>query len=251
MPIPLQTGLIYGPVCSRRLGTSLGVNLLPYGTKTCNFNCCYCQYGWTPLGSRGRVPAGWPSPVAVMAAVQMALARTEDVDRVTLAGHGEPTLYPMLRDLVRRLVDLPVLHARNIRLAILSNSSTARDPQVAEALGMLDDSYMKLDAGDPATLTAINASPISIDDIVEGLRDQPRVTLQAMFVRSRDRHVDNTTPARLDAWLDAVTRIRPIAVHIYSISRPPAWRQLEAIPREELRAIAARVEQRGIPAEVF
>lgn len=251
MPIPLKPGLVYGPVRSRRLGQSLGVNVLPYGTKTCNYNCCYCQYGWTPLQTRGRLPAAWPAPGAVVAAVQMALATAGHIDHVTLAGNGEPTLYPMLRDLARWLVDLRDARAPHVRLAILSNGSTAGEAPVIEALRHFDDCYMKLDAGDPLTLNAMNAAPVSVQQLVAGLRTVERVTLQAMFVRDADRQVDNTSPACIDAWLDAVVQIRPLAVHVYSIDRPPAWRKLEVVPRPELEAIAEQVEAKGIPAVVF
>ncbi len=251
MPIALKNGLVYGPLRSRRLGQSLGVNVLPRGTKTCNYNCCYCQYGWTPLQTRGRLPAAWPEPEAVVAAVKMAFWTVGDIDRVTLAGNGEPTLYPRLRELARWLAELRDARAPHVRLAILSNGSTAGEPAVNDALRHFDDRYMKLDAGDALTLSAINAAPISIQQLVDGLRSIERVTLQAMFVRDADRHVDNTSPEHIDAWLDAVVRIRPLAVHVYSIDRPPAWRKLEVVPRAELDAIAKKVEEKGIPAVVF
>lgn len=251
MTIPLQTGLVYGPVRSRRLGRSLGVNPLPYGTKTCNFNCCYCQYGWTPLETRGNSPAAWPPPSAIVTAVQMAMAAGERIDCITIAGNGEPTLYPMLPELVRRLVDLRDARAPGVRLAILSNASTAASPRIAAALAMLDDCYMKLDAGDLATMNAINAAPVPLERIVDALTALPRVTLQAMFVRSPDRKVDNTGPAALDAWVAAVERIHPWAVHLYSLDRPPAWKQLQTVPMIELEAIAWRLQQRGVRSEVF
>jgi wyosine [tRNA(Phe)-imidazoG37] synthetase (radical SAM superfamily) len=251
MPIPLQEGLVYGPVRSRRLGRSLGINVLPRGTKTCNFNCCYCQYGWTPPATRRRAEGAWPSPVALAAAVDVALARHHDVDRLTLAGNGEPTLYPMLGELVERLNEVRAVRAPHARLAILSNSSTADDPRVASALGQFDECYMKLDAGDADTLRAVNSSPVPLARIVNALSGLRGIILQSLFVHDPRRRMDNTAPARLARWLEAVRRIEPVAVHVYSIDREPAWYQLQRVPPEELRRIARKVEAEGIPAMTF
>jgi wyosine [tRNA(Phe)-imidazoG37] synthetase (radical SAM superfamily) len=251
MSIPLQAGVVYGPVRSRRLGRSLGINVLPRGTKTCNFNCCYCQYGWTPPLSRRNAAGAWPSPVALAAAVDAALGRDPRVDRLTLAGNGEPTLYPMLGELVDRLQEVRANRAPQARLAILSNSSTAGEPRVAEALARIDECYMKLDAGDDSTLRALNGSTVSLGRIVDALAGLNGIVLQSMFVHDAGRRMDNTLPDRLDRWLDAVVRIRPHAVHVYSIDREPAWYRLKGVPAEELREIARRVEGEGIPASVF
>ncbi len=251
MPIPLQAGVVYGPVRSRRLGQSLGINVLPRGAKTCNFNCCYCQYGWTPPTSRRQGDGAWPSPIALAAAVDAALARNQNVDHLTLAGNGEPTLYPMLGELVGRLHEVRAIRAPHTRLAILSNSSTADDPRVAQALRRIDECYMKLDAGDDMTLRAMNGSSIPVRRIVNALAGLDGIILQSMFVHDPGRRMDNTLPGKLDRWLDAVCRIRPQAVHIYSIDRDPAWYQLKGVPVEELRRIARRVEGEGIPAIVF
>lgn len=251
MPIPLQADVVYGPVRSRRLGRSLGINVLPRGTKTCNFNCCYCQYGWTPPAARNRGLGAWPSPVALAAAVDAALSRDRNVDRLTLAGNGEPTLYPMLGELVDRLNEVRATRAPHARLAILSNSSTAADPRVAQALGRIDECYMKLDAGDDATLRAINNSPVPFSLIVDALAGLDGIVLQSMFVHDPGRRLDNTLPGRLERWLDAVRRIRPQAVHVYTIDREPAWYRLRGVPPAELRRIARRVEAAGIPALTF
>ncbi len=251
MPIPLQEGLVYGPVQSRRLGRSLGVNVVPRGTKTCNFNCCYCQYGWTPPSPRRVAEGAWPSPVALAAAVDAALARRPDVERLTLAGNGEPTLYPRLGELVERLQEVRALRAPHARLAILSNSSTAGDPRIAAALRLLDERYMKLDAGDPDTLRALNGTSVPVARLVTALAGLDGVVLQSMFVHDAGGRLDNTLPVRLERWLDAVRRIGPQAVQVYSIDREPAWYQLRAVPAEQLRRIAQLVEGAGIPAVVF
>ena len=251
MPIPLQEALVYGPVQSRRLGRSLGINVLPRGTKTCNFNCGYCQYGWTPPARRREAEGAWPSPAALAMAVDAALARRPDVDRLTLAGNGEPTLYPGLGELVERLQAVRANRAPHARLAILSNSSTAGDPRVAAALRLVDERYMKLDAGDTDTLRALNGCHVPVQRLVTALAALDGIVLQSMFVHDATRRLDNTLPVRLERWLEAVSRIRPRAVHVYSIDREPAWYGLEPVPVQALRKIAQRVEEAGIPAEVF
>jgi wyosine [tRNA(Phe)-imidazoG37] synthetase (radical SAM superfamily) len=251
MSIPLQSDVVYGPIRSRRLGRSLGINLLPRGTKTCNFNCCYCQYGWTAAAARKDPRGVWPSPIAVAAAVDAALARDMDVDRLTLAGNGEPTLYPMLAELVDRLNEVRAVRAPHARLAILSNASTADSPRVARVLRQLDECYMKLDAGDDETLRAVNASPVPLQRIVNALARLDAVVLQSLFVRDPSGAMDNTRPARVDRWLEAVRRIRPQAVHVYSLDRAPACHQLQRVPVKELQQISSKVEGLGIPAFVF
>lgn len=250
MAIPLQSGLVYGPVRSRRLGRSLGINVLPHGAKTCNFNCGYCQYGRTPPPRLQRARA-WPPPIAIAAAVDTALARDANVDRLTLAGNGEPTLYPMLEELVDRLNEVRSVRAPRARLAILSNASTADDPQVARILRGIDECYMKLDVGDQETLRALNASPVPLRRIVNALAGLDAIVLQSLFVHDPGGRMDNTRPARLDRWLEAVTCIRPQAVHVYSLDREPACGRLRQVPRQELQGIARRVSAEGIPALVF
>lgn len=253
MTIPLQQAIVYGPVKSRRLGASLGINILPDARKVCNFNCPYCQYGWTPADSNGAIVTeeSWPSPETIADAADAALAQDGSVDRLTLAGNGEPTLhpdFPAVVELLRRVRDR---RARHARLAILSNASTIGDPDIAVALLRIDERYMKLDAGDQVTLRALNGSQVPIERIVEGLAALKGVTLQSMFTRDAHRKIDNTTERALESWLGAVQRIRPIAVHVYTIDRSPAWRPLQAVPRTELDAIAERVRALAISALVF
>lgn len=254
MTIPLQTQIAYGPVASRRLGRSLGVNVLPEGSKVCNFNCPYCQYGWTPVPLRERPGSSarmaWPSVRAVVEAVDRALGR-HAVDRITLAGNGEPTLHPGFARIVEELRLVRTSRAPGARLAVLSNASTCGEPHVAAALMRLDECYMKLDAGSDLMLRRMNGSPVPLRTVVDGLRRLGGVTLQSLFTRDAAGRIDNTTPDAIGRWIEAVRSVRPAAVHVYTIDRDPAWARLERVPRAELEAIAAQVEREGIPALVF
>ena len=243
----LQSGLVYGPVNSRRLGRSLGINLTPAGRKTCNFNCAYCQYGWTDGAVRGQ----WPRSADVIAALDCALASNSDIDRITVAGNGEPTLHPAFAPIVEGLFAVRARRAPHAKLALLSNASTLNRLDVVYSLVHFDERYMKLDAGDATTFRMINAPSLPLGRLIADLRSVGRLTLQSMFVRDDERIVDNTTPRALDAWLGAVDQIRPECVHRYSLHRAPARTALLPVPEADLDEIAERVTALGIRAQVF
>ena len=254
--MPPHAGVIYGPVRSRRLGSSLGVNVLPASEKRCTFNCPYCQYGWTISDrlSESQEPA-WPAPSRIVSEVAAALdslaARGIALDRLTLAGHGEPTMHPAFSDIVDGLRDLRDARAPGVAIAILSNSSTAHLPAVRAALEHLDERYMKLDAGDQDTLRRVNATAVPIDRLVEALASLPDVVLQTMFVSDEAGRIDNTSKRAVAAWLRAVARIRPDAVHLYTLDRRPAWAALRAVTPDFLANVAAQVRAIGTQALVF
>lgn len=243
----LQAGLVYGPVQSRRLGRSLGVNLSPYGRKTCNFNCSYCQYGWTDFPARG----DWPRPAEVLDEVEAALAECGEIDHLTVAGNGEPTMHPAFSVIAEGLAALRARLAPRAKLALLSNGSTLNRLDVKYGLAHFDERHMKLDAGDASTFRLINAPSVPLGRLISDLRGVAHLTLQSMFVRDADRIVDNTTPRAVEAWLGAVDRIRPEAVHLYTLQRRPARKSLVPVPEVVLQGIAARVKSLGVPARVF
>jgi wyosine [tRNA(Phe)-imidazoG37] synthetase (radical SAM superfamily) len=255
MTMALHERIVYGPVRSRRLGSSLGINLLPPGAKVCNMNCAYCQYGWTrgPTRYRGQ-GGGWPTPQAVAAAVEDRLVRAEGngelIDRITVAGHGEPTLHPEFAEISARLVEVRDRIAPGIRLAVLSNSTTAGVADVRRGLACYDDRYMKLDAGDPVTYARLNGGGSTLAKIVDGLRSLPSI-VQSMFVTDAAHQIDNATEAAVAAWLRTIQSICATAVHIYTLDRAPALGVLQPVPRRRLREIAEHVRAAGIRAEVF
>jgi wyosine [tRNA(Phe)-imidazoG37] synthetase (radical SAM superfamily) len=253
MPIPLVEGIVYGPVRSRRLGRSLGINVLPRHVKACNMDCAYCQYGWTRGQPRPRA-ARWPSPDRIEAAVSARLHKAEAsgelIDRLTVAGHGEPTLHPAFEEIAERLCRLRDRMAPDIRLAILSNSTTAGSASVRRGLALFDERYMKLDAGDPMTYARINGRG-SFGAVVEALRDLGQVTVQAMFVNDARGDVDNTNDHAVDTWIETLDAIQPARVQVYTIARPPAKSSLTRVPARRLREIAERVHALGIPADVY
>jgi len=256
MSIPLQKRIVYGPVHSRRLGSSLGVNLLPPDLKVCNMNCAYCQYGWTRERAATRTsPIRWPAPARIEAAVSARLKRAaaagELIDRITVAGHGEPTLHPEFEEIAERLGRVRDQVAPRLRLAILSNSTTASWPDVRRGLAYFEERHMKLDAGDPITYARINGPGPSVEHIVDALRALPGIVIQSMFVTDAAHQIDNTTPGAIAEWLDALERVNATRVHVYTIDRAPALDALRPVSARRLREIAEHVRAAAIPCDVF
>jgi len=256
MALPLLDHIVYGPVRSRRLGVSLGVNLLPPGFKVCNMNCAYCQYGWSrgrPHGHGQRI--GFPAAQAVESAVTARLLRAaqsgEILDRITVAGHGEPTLHPEFEEVAERLCAIRDRLAPGLGMAILSNSTTAAASDVRRGLARFDERYMKLDAGDSITCARLNGSAVAVRQVIDALAMLAPITIQAMFVKDARGEIDNTTAGVVREWLEAIERIRAARVHIYTIDRQPALAWLRPASVRQLREIAERVRAAGIPADVF
>lgn len=256
MPLlPLQDELVYGPVRSRRLGWSLGVNVFPPGRKICNFNCAYCQYGWTRESESAVAPEDWPAPTSIADAVRLALRKIKragrHLDRITLAGNGEPTLHPRFSEIVERLRIVRDEECHDARLAVLSNAGTLDRPAVLDALRRVDEAYLKLDTADAGTFKRLNGAPTGLPRILEALRTLPHVTIQSLFTRDATRRVDNTTPEEVERWIAALKAIAPEAVHVYSVDRDPAWAALEKISKEEMQAIVDRARAAGLAATVY
>jgi wyosine [tRNA(Phe)-imidazoG37] synthetase (radical SAM superfamily) len=253
----LQTGIIYGPVQSRRLGISLGINLLPTEYKLCSFNCIYCQYGWTKKGTLAPAESldGLPSVEEIKRAVETALeqlaANDKIIDSMTICGNGEPTLYPNLTAVFDATKQLRDRYQPQARLTILSNSSTVGRKEVREALDMLDLKIMKFDAGSEELFRQLNhpRGPIYMGDIVDGLKQLTNIFLQSLFVQGR---VTNADPDSVALWLERVHDIHPLGVQVYTLDREPADKRIERVSLATLQWIADQVQWRaGIPAEVY
>ncbi len=240
--IPLQQGVIYGPVYSRRIGRSLGINPLPTDCKVCVFDCIYCQYGRTDLKSSAPPRDKLPSKMSVVEGLEAALRTVQDIDVITFSGNGEPTLHPDFGEMVDGAMEVRDRYAPEKPLAVLSSGATLRDARVRTVLNNLDLRIMKLDVGDQAAFREVNRpiSDLLLEDIVRGLRGLEDVVLQVLLVRGPR---ENSSPERIAQLIDRVAEISPMAVQLYTLVRPPAEECVEAVPRDALREAAERIER--------
>jgi len=248
--LELQADVTYGPINSRRLGRSLGINLLPVDRKLCTFDCVYCQYGSArPVSVRAR---GFPTVETVMEGMEEALGRLPSPpDYLTFSGNGEPTLHPRFPEIVREVCRLRDRVCPETRVAILSNSSRVNNPEVRRALVALDDPIMKLDAGDPATMARINrpAAGVRFEEIMQGLAALPGLIIQSMIISGQ---VQNALGEAHERWLSAIAELSPREVQIYSSERPVAETGVQQVPKDELDDLATRAEQRvGVPVRAY
>ncbi|HEV3028018.1 MAG TPA: radical SAM protein [Planctomycetota bacterium] len=253
----LSDGVTYGPVKSRRLGASLGVNILPFGVKVCSFNCNYCQCGWTTdtVDPQALAKYAFPSARDVGDGLRKTLeglkAKGEPLDCITLAGNGEPTLHPDFLAVVKAVLSARDEIMPGVRVDILSNAAHLDRPAVVEGLNLLDARYMKLDAGSEEQFLNMNSpvTEVGIWDVVQQLPKLKDFTIQAMFTHGRR---DNTDSKSVIDWINIVKRVKPRSVQIYSVDRFPADKKITKVDRGLLDEIAqALTEQTGIPAEVF
>lgn len=246
-----KPGTTYGPVRSRRLGRSLGINVLPSGRKHCSFNCIYCQYGWADPRRPLQIGDGVPSVEEVRTALVTALAQLDEVPEfLTFSGNGEPTLHPAFPSMVDEVVAVRDAHAPSARVAILSNSSQVADPVVRAALGKLDVRIMKLDVGREDSFQRFNqpAPGIHLDLIVDGLRSLGGVTLQSLFA---DGPFGNIGPEDVDAWIKQVQRVLPLTVQVYSLDRDVPSPHIGVASGIRLGEIRDGLLACGIRADVF
>ena len=254
----LFDSIVFGPVSSRRLGVSLGINLLPVNRKVCSFNCIYCECGWTDAVSASREKL--PSRTAVYEALKKKLSEMKEQgkapDVITYAGNGEPTLHPAFAGIIDDSIALRNEFSPSARISVLSNGSMLHRKSVREALKKVDMNILKLDSVLPGTVERLNQPRNRFDiEKYEGyLKEfQGRFIIQALFVRGEcdGRQVDNTTPEEIEEWLHAIDRIRPGQVMIYTIHRDtPLGNRLRKVPVKELNEIARRVNALGIATSV-
>jgi wyosine [tRNA(Phe)-imidazoG37] synthetase (radical SAM superfamily) len=250
--------IIFGPVKSRRLGVSLGINLLPANRKICNFNCIYCECGWTHNSD----PAGRdiPSRKEVYEALQKKLSsmkeKQEEPDVITYAGNGEPTLHPEFPGIIDDSIKLRNKYFPKAKIAVLSNSTAISKPHIKKALLKVDQNILKLDSAFDLTIKIHNQPGVNVkvNELIRDLKAfKGQLIVQTLFLRGtfKGKTIDNTTKEEIEAWLKAIEMIRPSEVMIYTISRDtPEGGQLSKIPLSELKQIASFVNDLGIKTQV-
>lgn len=249
--------IIFGPVHSRRLGLSLGVNLLPTESKLCTFDCIYCECGWNAEHPGGRRFNRREDVSRLLeATLRRMVAEGTPPDVITFAGNGEPTMHPEFEAIIGDTIALRDALCPAAKVSVLSNATQIHREPVRRALMRVDNNILKLDSAFDGTVRRMNnpQSPsYTVRGIVEEMkRFEGHMILQTMFLRGEcgGGRIDNTSEEELSAWLRLVAEIRPRQVMVYSIDRDTPCRTLEKVPHEELERIAARVEALGIPCSV-
>ncbi|NQU35094.1 MAG: radical SAM protein [Bacteroidetes bacterium] len=250
--------LIFGPVHSRRLGVSLGINLLPIDNKYCNFNCIYCECGWTDRSKGVKIilPKRDNFKTKLETKLKELQGTVNEPDAITFAGNGEPTIHPKFAEIIDDTIEARNKYAPKAAISILSNASMLHKPSVTTALKKVDKNILKLDSAIESTYKAINQaqSGITLNKIIDGLLSfEGKLIIQTLFFRGEydGKIVDNTTETEVDAWLDVIEKVKPEYVMLYPIDRGTPAKNLEKISESELNEIASRVEARGISAKVY
>ena len=240
---------IFGPVISRRLGVSLGINLLPIDSKLCSFDCIYCECGWNPDRGKGKVVL--PKRQEVKSLLRQKLIEMGQMsqlpDVITFAGNGEPTLHPDFDTIIDDTILLRDELSPNSKIAVLSNSTMLHKHRVVEALKKVDDNILKLDSGTLETIQLLNkpVGKFDIEALVRHLKKfEGALILQTMFLKGSFNGVnfDNTTQKEIDNWISLLKEIQPKIVMIYSVARDTPAENLVGIKRSQLEKIARRVE---------
>ncbi|MDP2237914.1 MAG: radical SAM protein [Bacteroidales bacterium] len=258
MPVFLFDDLIFGPVRSRRLGVSLGVNLLPTHSKFCSYNCVYCECGWTK--NRNSLKIKLPEPKELNDLLEQKLIELHgtllEPDSITFAGNGEPTLHPQFAEIIKNTLQLRDRLAPKARVSVLSNGSMLKNQVVVEALNMVDNNILKLDGGNEEIIRSINMplKAFRLSEYIEQLkRFSGNIIIQTLFLRGSNngKSFDNTTEEEVNSWLEKLKIVNPRSVMIYAIERDTPQADIEKISSEELESIAAKVRMAGIEADVF
>ena len=244
---------IFGPVHSRRLGISLGINLLPADGKVCSFDCIYCECGFN-RDHRPTLPLSTPDQVSqkLEEKLQEMTASGQLPDVLTFAGNGEPTCHPQFADIIDDTIRLRDKYCPKTKVSVLSNSTMIHRQSVHDALMRVDNNILKLDTVDPIYINKVDRpnGTYDVKAIVERMKAfNGHIIIQTMFMRGayQGKSVDNTGEEFVGPWLDTVKSINPQQVMVYTIDRETPAPGLEKASREQLDAIRDRVIAAGIP----
>ena len=247
----LFDSIVYGPIRSRRLGVSLGVNLMPTDAKLCSFDCVYCECGWNQPVLHPQLPTRQQVREA-LASNLSPLASSPQIDVITFSGNGEPTMHPDFLGIIQDTCALRDQYCPNAKVSVLSNSTQLGRVEVVQALKLCDNRILKLDSAIDATMRLIDkpVNPhLTVAQVAEWLKIfDGDFTLQTCFLRGEyeGRIIDNTTPEELQAWYEMVEFLHPKQVMIYVIDRATPLKTLEKIPADKMEKIAVPLREKGI-----
>lgn len=253
----LFNSTVFGPIHSRRLGVSLGINLSPDDGKVCSFDCIYCEAGYN---SQGKGTTGFPSREKVKNMLRAKLEemkeKGENLDVITFSGNGEPTLHPDFPAIMDDVISLRNEYFPQAKVSVLTNSTKIFSPEVAAALKKADNNILKLDSAVNKTMRLIDqpSSPsFTVEKVVKDLKQFSGTgIIQTMFLRGEHdgEKVDNTTEEEIRALINAYNEIKPREIMIYSLDRSTPEEKLVKVEKEELEKLGRRIEnETGIPVK--
>ena len=243
--------IVYGPIHSRRLGISLGMELMPLQHKLCTFDCVYCECGFNQPVPHPVLPTREDVHQALEHKLQSLQTEGVTPDVITFSGNGEPTLHPDFKGIIADTIALRNTYCPTARVSVLSNSTQLARPDVVEALWLCDNRILKLDSAIDETMRRIDQpvnNALTVSQIEQYLSQfNGDFILQTCFLRGEHlgKTIDNTTPEELSAWYAAVERLRPREIMIYVIDRATPVKTLEKLSRTEMESIAAPLIAKG------
>lgn len=248
----IREELVFGPIFSRRLGASLGINLLPREGKLCNFDCIYCECGWN---RDGRTNEALPVPYDLERALEARLMECRDngtaIDSITFSGDGEPTLNPCFAEMVDVALSLRDRYFPSAKVSVLTNATRIGREDVREALLRVDNPILKLDAPTDELAAKINMpqGTYHVDDVVDAMKKfEGNFVLQTMFLRSPD--FDSSSPEVLGAWMDIVRTVRPRELMIYTIDRETPAADLEKFTAQQMEELVRPLAEEGFKIQI-
>lgn len=244
--------IVFGPISSRRLGSSLGVNLLPSKGKLCNFDCVYCECGWNKDGRDDKM---FPTLSDIEAALEQKLSKAAEegvrIDSVTFSGNGEPTMHPDFAKVIDITLRLRDRYFPDAKVSVLSNATMIGREDVMKALLRVDNPILKIDASSDELIGKIN-KPVGayrLSDVVENLRKfEGNFVLQTMFLRSPE--FDTAAPEALKGWIEIVRELKPAEVMVYTIDRETPDKSLGKYTVEEMREFVRPLLEEGYNIQI-
>lgn len=248
--------IVFGPIKSRRLGVSLGVNLLPLYGKWCNFDCVYCECGFNKDGKQDKkLPTVQQVKDALITKLRDHDHTFGKIDTITFSGNGEPTMHPNFVEIIDITLELRDLYAKEAKVSVLTNGSGIGNPLVSQALLSIDNAIIKIDSAFHKTVTLIDR-PLynySLEKLIEHLEIfKGKFVLQTMFLRGEvdGQVIDNSTPEEIKAWYRVVERTDPREIMIYTIDRETPLAGLQKVSVEQMEEIAGPLRAKGYKVSV-
>ena len=253
----LFESLVFGPISSRRLGKSLGINLMPEIGKICSFDCIYCECGWNPEKKNvSRLPKKEVFEKVLEEKLKELAGTENEPDSITFSGNGEPTLHPDFAEIIGITIRLRDLYAPKAKISVLTNGTMLHKKEVFDAISRIENNIIKIDGGTYETIKAINKPNVDFDleKYVERLQDfKGELVIQTCFLRGEHdgKKIDNTTEEEITLWMEHIRKIKPRKTMIYDIERETPEKNLATVSLKELEQIAEPLRQLGFDVECY